>query len=132
MSKKPFNAYGSMKKQELINELEKRDNRINKQDELLKIAFGEIQGLEVTNASARMFLGSFLQMALQEKEVDEIYIDKAYAYDLLLSHYVDFKPADDDNTGVFVKLIKVEPVAIQDVDTKQECEGAENANQLTQ
>lgn len=119
--------YGGMKKQELINELEKRDNRIERQDELLRKAATEIHGLEVTNASARMFMGCLLQMALQEKEVEEIYIDKAYAYDMLMSHYVDFKAADDSNIGVFLKLVKNEAQSSDDVDTKQdESEGNEN------
>lgn len=128
------NNYGRMKKQELINELEKRDNRITKQDELLKMAAAEINGLELTNASARMFLGSLLQMALQEKEVEEIYIDKQYAYELLLTHYVDFTPADDSNIGVILKLARNENTQSDNVDTKQsESEVSEDGeNQLAE
>ncbi len=123
--------WSTMKKEVLVRELEKnqnmleiqdkrlaiQDERLEKMDHTLRIAMTEIQGLEVTNASARMFLASLLEMALIEKEVDEIYIDKLYAYGLLETTYVDFKPADDANVGVFLKLVTnaIKPL---DVDIK--------------
>lgn len=112
--KKPFNVYGSMKKQELINELTKRDERVKRAEDLLQRSANEIDRLEINNASQRMYLIALTDLYRVETGRDEIYVNKTYAFELLQGGYVDFSAADDTNTGVILKIVSVPNVDTQE------------------
>lgn len=119
--------YSSMKKNDLVLELEKRDNEIKRTREIMKMAAQEINGLELSNASARMFIGVLVKDIMDIQEVEEIYVDKQIASELLESHYVDFSAWGEENNGVVLKLVPHAKSDAENVDVKQEeSEGREN------
>lgn len=80
-------------------EFMKKNLELDKKNDLLKRAAHEIQSLEVTNRSLRMFMGELLAMVLDTTNKEEVYIDKTGAFELLQTHYVDFNFPEGDNSG---------------------------------
>jgi hypothetical protein len=110
----PFNAYGSMKKEELIRELNKRDNQVKAQEEWLDMAAKDNETLFKAKEFALNIIGGLTFIITQQTEQEVVYLSREAMFDLNQKCFVDFNDVEE-MSGLEISLKNRESISEEEV-----------------